>query len=104
MDVKEIEKKVSDMINCQDAEEYSWKYQNIVTPSLCEDYDSTYSYLKHISKEHLLHLTAGMDEIVEYFNEEALVDLIVERYTTLIGIDGDKVDIETIKSLKHFLH
>lgn len=104
MDIKTIEKKVNDMINCQDAEKYEWQYNNVVTPALCEDYDTTYAFIKQITKEQMIELAGGMEEVVEHFNKEELADLIIERYNTLVGEDGDKVDLETMKTLKDFLN
>lgn len=103
MKTENIAEKVNRMIACQDAETYEWMYENIVTPALCEDYDLTFAYIQNISKEHMMNLASGMDEIVEHFNKEELADLIVERFMTLIGDKGDEVDVKTIKTLKKFL-
>lgn len=104
MTVKDIIIKVNKMIACKEPEIYSWEYSNNVTPALLSDYNVTLSYIKQISKEHLIHLTAGMDEVVEYFNKEELADLIIKKYTLLVGNDGNEIDLDTIKNLKNFLH
>lgn len=104
MDIKEIGKKVNDMINCQDAEEREWQYNNVVTPALFKNYDMTYAFIKQITKEQMIELAGGMEEVVEHFNKEELADLIIERYNTLVGTDGNQVDFETMKTLKDFIN
>lgn len=103
MTVKDIVEKVNKMITCKNEEESEWLYENEITPALCEDYGVTTAYIKQISRVQMIELAAGMTEVVKHFNKIELAELIIEKFSSLIGDDCDEVDHETINSLKDFV-
>lgn len=102
MSVNAIKEIVSKYINIEDAEEAEWYSENVLMNAFFEDYDSTYLFIKNITKEELEYIASCFVEIVEHFQNPSIISIMKSKYLELIGTEG--VEWNEIKSLEDYIH